>query len=1168
MDPNAPIKYSDLIQPDDSIKNLQEQLRDLAEEYKTVMDGIKAQAESVRKSLGSISGATAQGQQTIKNASAIMDKLAKKELELAQSTSESAKELAEKSAQVRYNNNMMKLQNKLANSVAGSYDALSAQYSINKLRLNAMSTEERKTTEAGMTLERETEALYQQMKQLQEATGKHTLSVGDYGIAAANMASDIRNGIQALAQMRIEMAQLEKEGQRGSERWVELSTNAQKLSDDLKDLKRQYQITKLETNALGQQTRYLNDAIGVLSTGAGGLSALTGTVNMFGGEASGAAEALVQLNSAMAIANGVSQIYNGIFKQGNILLGVRTLQTKAATVAQNLQTKSTIAAKVAQMALNLVAKANPYVLLAAAIAAVVGAIAGWVSSNARLIKQQKLLNQQTAAQLDYMDAYQEEATRVYRENQKALEQELDIAKARKASYAETQKLENQIQAIKERNNRASRGFYSQEIKDVEANRTELERLRKELLKAQSVRGNKRVEIQLDAEGPARRIKANKVIDIIQDKIDNLNRKVEIATELTYDEQQLKADAARLREEHRQQALEVAALERAALRSAEDVQNALLRTRFDRERTMAKANIARQIVDLKVRLQTESNLTLAARKAMNGQIVNLQKQLVLDIEDINNEEHLANISAVRELEDARLKGRQETAEKQRRVLKMEYDREVEDLEFRLATERDLTDTEVEALTQQLSARWAQYQKDRFDLENQIRQDQLDKEAETIDLQLALVSEGTTEAMNLRLQAIENERQAALTANRALASDVRQEEAAINAKYDQMAKEEAVRFQNEIAKAKLDVDQSYEESVFNLREHSERQIARFQLQQQKERLKAEIVAQKALLDIQTGEQKALTEKTIKTLENQINAIDRQLKKSTKVSNIWELFGFNSDAAEALKTITDQILSSLREITQARLEAAEEALASAQRESDAAQKFLELELEARNAGYANMVDTARKELELSKKKEAEALKEKKKAQQAQANIDTLTQMSSLITASANIWSALSGIPVVGVALALAGIATMWGSFAASKIRASQIAKESYGEGTVELLRGGSHQSGHDVDLGTKPDGTKRRAEGGEFFAVINKRNSRRYRNIIPDVIKSFNDGTFASRYMAAYDKLGDFALATANGTDVSRLEKSVEEIRRQNETRIYTDSKGNTVFVYKNLTRKLKS
>lgn len=1170
MDPNAPIKYSDLIQPDNSIKDLEQQLKDLADQYKVVMDGIKAQANSVKASLDSLSGATTQGQQAIKNASSIVDKLAKKEIELAQSTSEVAKQLAQKSAQVRYNNNMMKLQTRLANSVAGSYDALSAQYSIIKLRLNAMSAEERKTTQEGQALEKEAASLMAQMKQLQEVTGKHTLSVGDYGIATANLASDIRNGIQALTQMRIEMKMLEKEGQRGSERWTELSTNSQKLANDLKDLKRQYQIVKLETNALGQQTGYLNDAIGVLSTGAGGLSAATGVMNMFGGSADGAAQALVELNSAMAIANGLSQVYNGIFKSGNLLLAVRTVQTKAATAAQNLQTKSTIAAKVAQAALNVVAKANPYILLAAAIAAVVGVLIGWVSSNAKLLKQQKLLNQQDAARLDYLEAYSEEGTRVYRENQKALEQELSVAQARKASYAETQKLENQIQAIKERNNAASQKYYKNEISNLEDNRIELERLRKELVKAQSVRGNKRVEIQLDAEGPARKIKANKVIDIIQDKINNLNRKVEIATELTYDEQQLKADAAALREQHRQQALEVAALERSALRGAEDVQIALLNNRFAKERAMEKANIARQIVDLKVRLQTESNLTLAARKAINGQIVNLQKQLVRNLEDINNEERAANISAVRELEDMRLSARQETAEKQRQVLKMEYDREIEDIQFRLATERDLTNTEVEALTQELAARWAQYQKEKYDLENQLRQDSLDKEAEALENQLALVSENTTQAMNLRLQAIENQRQAELTANRALATDMRQDEASINAKYDQMAKEETVRSQNELAQAKLEVDQEYEESVFNLRMHSERQIARFQLEQQKERLKAELEAQQKLLAIQTGEQKAMTQKTIETIKNQIKAIDKEIKKGAKVNNIWELFGFDSDAASAIRTITDQVIAGLKEITQARLEAAEAALEQAQKEVDSAQKVLEYELEARANGYANEVQTAQKELEVKKKAEQDALKEKKKAQQAQAAIDTLTQISSLITASAQIWSALGGIPYVGPALAIAGIATMWGSFAFSKIKAAQIAKESYGEGHVELLQGGSHQSGNDIDLGTRPNGTRRRAEGGEYFAVINKRNSRKYRDVIPDVIRSLNNGTFAQRYMRAYDNLGSFAFAATQGgsTDVSKLERDVQAIKKQNDTRVYTDAQGNTVIVYKNLTRKLKS
>ena len=49
--------------------------------------------------------------------------------------------------------------------------------------------------------------------------------------------------------------------------------------------------------------------------------------------------------------------------------------------------------------------------------------------------------------------------------------------------------------------------------------------------------------------------------------------------------------------------------------------------------------------------------------------------------------------------------------------------------------------------------------------------------------------------------------------------------------------------------------------------------------------------------------------------------------------------------------------------------------------------------------------------------------------------------------------------------------GEFAASKIKAAQLAKqtggtggtETYGDGTVELLEGGSHQSGNDIDLGT---------------------------------------------------------------------------------------------------------
>lgn len=1169
MDPNAPIKYSDLIQPDDSISNLQKQLEDLANTYKTVADGITSQAKSVKAALASVSGATAKGQESIKNAVNIIDKLVKKEAELKQSTSEAAKDLAKLNAGVRKNNQMMKLQMKYAENVPDSYNALSAEYGIIKIQLDEMSEAERKTSERGQELEKRAGQLMAKMKELQEVTGKHTLSVGDYGVATAHMASDIRNGIQALTQMRVEMMELEKSGQKGSERWLELSKNSQKLSTDLRDLKRQYQITKLETNALGQQTKYLNDLVGFLSTGAGSLSAATGAIQMFGGGAAGAAEALVQLNSVMAITNGLTQAWNNIYKQGNVLLLIRNQQEKLRTVTLKLQTKSTWAAVAAQKALNLVVAANPYALLAIAVAALVGGIILWVNSNAKLIRQQKLLNQQTAAQIDYAKKYNEELRRTQKESQKALEQDLEIAKARKAGYLETQELEKKIQDTKTRNNEISRSFYSKEINDLEANRKELARLREELLKVQSVNKGKRVEIQLDAEGPAMKVRASRIVDIIQDKINNLNEKVQIATELVYDQKQLEADAKELEERHKQEMLEIEALERRTLRSAEDVQIALLNDRFNRERDMAKASIDRQIIDLQVQLQTENNLTLAARKAINQQILDLQKQLVRDLEDIDNEELKANITTIRQEEDARMKALEESADKRRQILKMEYDREIEDIEFRLDTERDLTDKERASLNQQIVERWRQYYRELSDLENEIRGEQLDKESEQISNRLALVSEGTKEALALRLEAIENQRQAELVANRKLVTELRQDEASINRKYDRMALEESIKSQNEMLKSKLSVDQEYEESVFNLRMHSEMQVTRFQLQQQKERLKAEIQIQKKLLDIQTGGQRELTEKVIKTLENQIKAVDREIRKASKIGSIWELFGFDSDAIDALKTLTDQILDSLRAITQARLEAAEEALENAQRETDASLKFLELELEARNAGYANMVDTAQREVALNREKEAQLLKEKKKAQQQQAAIDTLTQVSSLVTAVANIWSAFSGLGAIGIILALAGIATMFASFSLSKAKASQIAKETYGEGTVELLHGGSHQSGNDVDLGTKPDGTKRRAEGGEFFAVINKRNSRKYRGIIPDVINSLNDGTFASKYMGLYDKMGQFAVDMSGSVvDLKTLENDVSAIREQGDERRYMDAQGNTVIIYKNLTRRIKS
>lgn len=280
------------------------------------------------------------------------------------------------------------------------------------------------------------------------------------------------------------------------------------------------------------------------------------------------------------------------------------------------------------------------------------------------------------------------------------------------------------------------------------------------------------------------------------------------------------------------------------------------------------------------------------------------------------------------------------------------------------------------------------------------------------------------------------------------------------------------------------------------------------------------------------------------------------------------FVTSVDQALKTS----IGFMDEWMDKRLEMAKIAVEAAEKEVEAAQKVLDYEMEARANGYANRVETARKELDLEREQHRKALEEQKRLQEQQLLFDSISQTSSLITATANIWEAMTGTGPLGPALAIAATALMWGSFAASKIKAKQLAQlqsEQYGEGTVELLEGGSHASGHDIDLGTKKDGTRRRAEGGEFFAVINKRNSRKYRGIIPDVINSFNDGTFGERYQRANQAMGNFALGLLAGgspTDVSALERDVRAIREQGDEHRYMDSMGNTVIRYKNITRKI--
>lgn len=1159
MDNPNPIYYRDLITPDDSITNLMDQLDELITKYDGAKQKIQGAAAEIAKGMQNVSGASEEQRKTIQLATEQSEKLVAEYRDVTTAQWKATQAFAEAAAAKKESAQIDKLITQINTSVEGSYNRLSAQYRLNKIRLNEMSAAERSGTEAGRALEQETAAIYEEMKRLQEATGKHQLNVGNY----ADAAKGLRNELMSLTN---QMAYLKAQGQDNTEEYRNMAQRAGTLKDAMMDARE-------EVNNMASDTREMDTTMGAASATQGGMAAVTGAMQLMGAQSETASEAQRTLGTTMGIVNGITAVQNALQKQSALMTGINTLQTKAKTKAEELNTAATkkntvatVGATVAQKIFNAVAAANPYVLLAIALITVVGAFVAFAAGANRAAKEQTKLNKALAAQLDYMEQLSASETRANNERIQALQNELDVAKARNASISETRALEDEIYNERVKAHDKQMEIYGEQVAGLEANRAKVEQLQKTLLELQQAQaaGKNRLRVDVDLDGEVENTKIDKAIEAVQGQIDNYGRSVQIAVDLQTEGAQISTDRAVQLAQRRKESQDIAKTELDVLRSSQDARIALINDSYKRESAQLKANAQRQIQDIQTRLKTETNLTVKARRALNDQIKAIQEKYNQDLQDLQNAFAARDLAALRETQDVEIALMADGVEKERTTLRVGYERQIEDLTTAIATQRDLTKTEIAEMYKQLVLLGDQYRKELAKLNEQITVDQLNADAARIQLQLDATRDGSQEQVDLSIELLKKQRDIELAQNAQLAADVRQSEADINKKWDAIILKQTTELTSKRAMMLLDSQQELAASEFALLDTNERQKTEFQLRMERERLQK-------ILELDAAAGLKMTETERKNIENTIAAIEKETKK-LPYNNLYELMGIglDSDQQDALNTAIDSVKESIASIVDSWNAAADAALNAANAQVDAAQKTLDAEIEARNAGYANEVTTAQKELELAKKNQEQAIKEKQKAQKAQLAIDTVTQASSLITATANIWSALSGIKAIGPALAVAAIATMWGSFIQAKVKAAQVAgqTEKYGHGTVELLQGGSHASGHDIDLGTKPDGTRRRAEGGEYFAVINKRNSRRYGHLIPDVINAFNDGTFADKYQRANAAMGSYAVGLVSGgnTDVSGLEKDVAAIREQGDRTQYVDGQGNTVIRYKNLTRKI--
>ena len=216
------------------------------------------------------------------------------------------------------------------------------------------------------------------------------------GDSTISLRTQLRNLTVEIATLTLQYRQMSEEERRSSAgrellaKLEGLTDKAGELRDAMGDVNRAIQSTASDTknfDALAGGFNVVTSSIG----------AVTGAAALFGAKQEDLIAIQTKLQASLAISNALSVIQNNLQKESALMIGVTNLQRKAAVVGENLVIAAkgkniivTKAATVAQAAFNVVAKANPYVLLATALISVVGAIALFTSGTKEATQAEKL----------------------------------------------------------------------------------------------------------------------------------------------------------------------------------------------------------------------------------------------------------------------------------------------------------------------------------------------------------------------------------------------------------------------------------------------------------------------------------------------------------------------------------------------------------------------------------------------------------------------------------------------------------------------------------------------------------------------------------------------------------------------------------------------------------
>ena len=546
---------------------------------------------------------------------------------------------------------------KMRTAEEGSLKALRAELSNLTKQWDAMGRSQRQGA-AGDALRDDINRVTTELKAAEEETQRYFRNVGNYPGAVKPLRTELR-------ELTMQLAEMERNGQRGSEAYNQLAAQAGKLKDAMSDARR-------EINRQSSDIKTFEGVVDIVKTATTAWQVYQGAMNAFGIESEEAMKAMQKLQGIMAITNGLKQLGTQLtnnetatYKAYHAVLRMLGLEKTKDVVNTNAETAAQTANATAMTASAGAAKILRTALAALGIGALITAIAalvaywdevkaffgGMTAEEERAAKITKELNdimldsaKTYAKTMAELTAYEDKIKNFNgtQEQQKQLVDELnskygktfgtyqtlsqwqDVLTKKGAAYAKTLMLEAQAQAVL---NKYSEAYIAvieaqqrlQSLRVEQANAGFLDDLSgksKAIRFAMIDAMNQLKQSQKEAEQYLKRfIDINRQIDQIS-SANNFNPPSGNTNtpKVTTKETSTKSDA----DKEAKARLD-------ALRKAEDAEIALIKDLHEKERKETELKFKRQIEDIKGNSEEEQRLRVALQKQMEDALAALEQK---------------------------------------------------------------------------------------------------------------------------------------------------------------------------------------------------------------------------------------------------------------------------------------------------------------------------------------------------------------------------------------------------------------------------------------------------------------------------------------------------------------------------------------------------------------